>query len=426
MALIRPAALTPGRGPLIEALLITGTSQLGIQLLTFAAGIVILRNLPPTQYAYYTIVNTVVGAMTVLTDSGAGSAVLTQAGRVWTKPDTLGSVIATGLYLRRRLAILAAGAGIPAVIFLLHRQHAAWLAVLILTASALPSFYLTVSAQMLEIVPRLHQQVAPLQRNMLLMNGSRVALLAMFIGRMPLAAVACLITAGPQAWSNWQLRRMAGQFAHWHAPPDPGIRELLTAQIRRTMPSAIYFALSGQITVWLVAAFGGTVAVAAVGALGRLAVAFGLLTTVFSIVAVPRYARLPAEDSGRIHRRYWQVQAALMLACALPLLVLHVAPGPILSILGPHYSGYTSDALLMATGGAMSVMNSAALGLAAARGIVMPPLLSIPAALLLQVLLILVLPVGTVAGVLWLGLISATIQWLMLVAYFEWRIRRGG
>jgi membrane protein CcdC involved in cytochrome C biogenesis len=109
-----------------------------------------------------------------------------------------------------------------------------------------------------------------------------------------------------------------------------------------------------------------------------------------------------------------------------PLLALKVAPGPVLSILGPHYAGYVSDALLMAACGAMSVMNAAALGLAAARGIVMPPLLSIPGALLLQVLLVFVLPVGTVAGVLLLGLISTTAQWLMLVTYFEWRIRRGG
>jgi hypothetical protein len=116
----------------------TGAAQVGIQALGFISGIVVLRNLSPREYAYYTILNTVLGAMTVLTDSGATSAVLTQGGKVWRSRSALGAVLSTGLYLRRRLAIIAASAGLPALLLLLHRQGASWIAACVIAASALP------------------------------------------------------------------------------------------------------------------------------------------------------------------------------------------------------------------------------------------------------------------------------------------------
>jgi O-antigen/teichoic acid export membrane protein len=422
--LFRPLLLTRVRAPWAEAVLITGAAQVGIQALAFVSGIVILRNLSPLQYAYFTIVNTVLGAMTVLTDSGASSAVLTQGGKVWTNRVALGAVLSTGLFLRRRLALFAAGAGLPALLILLHRQGAPWLSAMFIASTVLPSFYLAVSAQLLEVVPRLHQQLAPLQRNQLLTNLTRAVLLSLGIFALPYAAAACLIAAIPQAWSNWQLRRLAGEYADWRVPADPAVQRRLALQIRRTMPSAIYFAISGQLTVWLIAAFGGAEKLATVGALGRLAVAFGILGTIFSIVAVPRYARIPAQDADRIHRRYWQMQAVVALACAGPLLALWLAPAPVLAILGPHYSRFAADALLMAAGGVVNVMNIAALGLAGSRGVIIPPMLSIPYVFLGQVILIALLPVSTVSGVLWLGLVSGASHWLLLVVYFAWKIRR--
>jgi O-antigen/teichoic acid export membrane protein len=400
----------------------TAVAQVGVQALGFLSGIVILRNLTPLEYAYYTILNTVLGAMTVLTDSGASSAVLTQGGRVWNNRIALGRVLSTGLRLRRRFAVLAMCAGLPVLVILLHHQGASWPKAALIAVSALPSFYLTISGQLLELVPRLHQQLAPLQRNQLLTNGARAALLAVAIRGLPYAATASLMAAIPQAWSNWQLRRFAGAHAEWQVPEDRAIRQRLLSQIRQAMPGAVYYALSGQITIWLIATFGGADKVATVGALGRIAVAFGILSTIFSIVAVPRYARIPLADADRIRRRYWQMQLIVVVVCAVPLVLLWLAGGRVLAILGPHYSEFTADALVMAGVGAVSVMNAAALGLAAARGVVTPPLLSIPLSILVQIVLIALFPISSVSGVLWLGLLSGASQWLLTVAYFAWRL----
>jgi len=409
---------------LAGAVLMTGAAQVGVQALGFLSGIVILRSLSPHEYAYYTILNTVLGAMTVLTDSGATSAVLTHGGRAWNSRAALGRVLSTGLYLRRRFAALAMGAGLPALLMLLHHQGATWLKATLIALSALPSFYLSVSGQMLEVVPRLHQKLAPLQRNQLLTNGARAALLAASIRSFPYAAAASLIAAIPQAWSNWQLRRLAAEHSDWQVPEDPVIRQRLLSQIGLAMPGAIYYAISGQITVWLIATFGGADKVATVGALGRIAVAFGVLSTVFSIVAVPRFARIPMADNARALRRYWQMQALMALVCAVPLAVLWLAGGRVLGILGPHYSEFTADALVMAGVGAVAVMNAAALGLAAARGVVTPPLLSIPLSIVVQIVLIALFPISSVSGVLWLGLLSGASQWLLTVAYFAWKLEQ--
>src|SRR5882724_4955546 len=75
--------------------------QAGTQLLVFAAGIIVVRNLSIEQYAYYTLATAALGVAGALSDSGMTSALIGQCGRVWREPDRLGAVMATGLALRR-------------------------------------------------------------------------------------------------------------------------------------------------------------------------------------------------------------------------------------------------------------------------------------------------------------------------------------
>jgi O-antigen/teichoic acid export membrane protein len=84
-----------------KAILITGGAQTVVQLIGLLTGILIIRLLPLKEYAYYTLANTMLGTMTLLSDSGIGSGVLAQAGKVWRDKDELGLVLSTGLYLRR-------------------------------------------------------------------------------------------------------------------------------------------------------------------------------------------------------------------------------------------------------------------------------------------------------------------------------------
>jgi O-antigen/teichoic acid export membrane protein len=405
---------------LVRKVLLTGGAQALVQLLSFVGGILVVRLLAPEQYAYYTIANAALSSMTVLADSGIGTGVLAQGGKVWHERKAFGAVLATGLALRRQFAFYAALVSIPIACVLLLRQGADWSAVALLSAVVLPQFLLAISGQLLEIVPRLHQELAPLQRVQVAANAARVALLGIALPLWPAAFTALSVAIVPQAWTNWRLRQLAAKHVDWQTVSVPEVRRQIVGQVKRMLPNTLFYVFSGQITVWLIAVFGETTAVAAVGALGRIGMALGLLGTIFGLVAIPRFARIPTHDSRRVWRRYWQAQAALLIACASVTIAIAAFPELVLAILGPSYRDLTYEVVLMGAGAGFGVLFGAAFGLGAARAVVAPPWLVLPYCLGIQALLVYVLPVGTVAGVIWLGLASFASQWLMHAAYFAY------
>lgn len=404
--------------------LLTGGAQAVVQLAGLVSGVLVIRNLTPEQYAYYTIATSALGVMTVLMDSGVGNGVLAYGGQVWQDRTRLGAIVAAGLGLRRQLALFALAVSLPITGWLLRHQGAGWVETILVTASILPLYVATVSGQLLETVPRLHQHLLPLQRIQIGSNLGRAALIAIVLPWWPLAAVAASVTSIPQWIGNWRLRKLADSQVDWRVAVDPEIRARLLVLVRRTMPGAIYYALSGQLTVWLISIFGATTSVAAVGALGRLAMILSVLGAVFGVIAVPRFARIPDHDRHRVARRYWQSQLLVAAACAVPIVAMAAFPDAALAVLGPHYSGLHREVVLMAASSMAGLMGGAAYSLGAARGIVAPPLLIVSYCVVGQVLLILLLPLSTVSGVIWVGLLSAASQWVLHVAWFSRAMRR--
>lgn len=402
----------------------TGVAQALVQGLAFAGGILIVRWLPPIEYAYYTIATAGLGTMTILTDSGVNSSVLALGGEVWQDRARLGAVIATGLRLRRRLALLALALTMPSVVVLVRRHGSSWSESALIVLSVVPIFLATVSGHLLETVPRLHQKLLPLQLVQVASNTGRLALIASLLQLEPIAAIAIAIAIVPQWWANLRLRKIAAGSADWRTAPDPVVAQRISAQVRRTMPSAVYYALSGQLSVWLISLFGKSNSVAAVGALGRLAAILTVLGLAFNIVAVPRFARIASGDAHRVRARYAQAQIALLSACLIPVIFVAWLPSPALSLLGSHYHGLQREAVLMTAASGVTLLCGAAYTLGASRGVVAPPAMTITYSILTQAVFILILPLQTVAGVLWIGLLSSLSQWLLHCGYFEWRHRQ--
>jgi hypothetical protein len=140
-------------------------------------------------------------------------------------------------------------------------------------------------------------------------------------------------------------------------------------------------------------------------------------------MAIPRFARIPASQRSLVHARYHQSQLVLMAICLLVLGILVALSDPVLAILGPPYKGLHRELALMGVSFSTAILAGAAYGLGVARGIVVPATISIPLNLLVQIAAIAWLPLNTVAGVLWIGILSGLGQWLVYLAYFEWRFR---
>jgi O-antigen/teichoic acid export membrane protein len=421
IAVLPPAARIRQR---IREILPTGLAQIAIQMIGFLTGLIVIRMLPVHEYAYYTIVNAGLGTMTVLTDSGISQSVLAEGAKVWQSPRALGGVIAAGMILRRRFALLAVTVTIPILYEMLRRQGADALTAVLTAASIVPMFAASLTTQLLQVVPRLHQRLMPLQRVLISSSVLRLVLTAGAGSLFPLAWLVSTCAGIAQNWTSWRTRLLMRDLVDLEVGPDASAKAAIIRLMRRSSANAIYYAFEGQLTVWLISIFGKVQAVAQVGALNRLTMGFSVLGAVFSLLWAPRFARLRAGPV--VLAKFWSGQG--LLCGVLLLVIIGVAsfPHAALILLGRSYESLTREVVLSAIAAALGLLAGCAYLAAASRGIVISPWFMVPFALSLQCVLILLLPVSTVAGLLWLSIGTNLAFWCCHSLYFTWKFMKTG
>jgi hypothetical protein len=365
---------------------IIGSGQSLVQLIAFLSGLAIIRLLSVEQYALYTLTNAMLGTMGILADGGISAGVMVQGGRVWQDKLKLGSVVACGLQLRRHFAVVSFVVTAPILLLLLVRNGASWGLAALLVLAMLPAFIAALSTRLLDVPLRLHEKVWPIQRIFISAGLFRLGAIIPILLAWPSAIGAILLNGLIAALANVRLRQAAAPYADNSAEPDPEARKLIVALVRRTLPNAIYYCFSTQLTIWLVSIFGSASAVAQVGALSRIGLALAVVKSVVMTLLVPRFTKLSA-DSPFIVFRFMQVQATLWLLLFAAITAVYVFAKPLLWVLGPEYQGLKLELLLMALSSMIGLAAFTTLRLNESRGWVLPPQYFIPAALVLQVTL---------------------------------------
>jgi O-antigen/teichoic acid export membrane protein len=405
-----------------KLLSITGGAQIMVQAIGFLSGVLIIRLLSANQYAFYTIANTALGTMTILADAGIGVGVISSGAKVWQDRTALGGVLAAGLYLRKRFAIASLLVASPALIFLLRHQGAGWLAAVLILLSLIPAFMAALSDSLLEVAPKLRQDLVPLQRNQITAALSRLAFTAIGVVALPFAATGILAAGTSRAWSNLRLRKISSGYADWKQEPDRAARKHILAIVTRVLPSSIYYCLSGQITIWLISIFGSTLAVGQVGALSGLSTFMNLFTAVFTTLMVPRFARLP-NIKILIVKRFALLQAGLIILSILIVTCTGVFSKEILWVLGKRFAGLHIELILVAIGSCITLIGGSTNQLLSARGIVVPPFAFISLAIAAQVGLAFVIPLHHVVGILLYGIFTPLAIYTIRLLYFGIAVR---
>ncbi|HEX8608429.1 MAG TPA: polysaccharide biosynthesis protein, partial [Pedobacter sp.] len=248
---------------------LTGSAQILIQAVGMITGIVIIRMLTTQEYAYYTIANTMLGTMTILADGGVSIGVMNQGGKVWNDKQQLGAVMSTGLALRRVFGIYSLMISVPILAYLLWHQGAGPWTILLIVLTLIPAFFAAMSDSLLEIFPKLNQDIKSLQVNQVTVSILRLALSCISVFFLPFTFIAILAGGIPRLYGNYKLKAIAHKFAEEGQVPDEQRKKDMLKIVRATLPGAIYYCLSGQITIWLISIFGTASSIAQVGALGR-------------------------------------------------------------------------------------------------------------------------------------------------------------
>jgi O-antigen/teichoic acid export membrane protein len=395
---------------------ITGSAQLVVQGVGFISGILIIRMLPTQEYAMYTLANTMLGTMMVLADGGIASGVMAQGGKVWKNPEKLGVVLSTGLDLRRKFAITSLILSSPVLFILLRHHGASWPIAITLLISLIPAFLTALSGTLLEVIPKLHQDIVPLQKIQMANNIGRLALLSVIIFFFPLAYLAILAAGLPQIWANFRLRKLSHKYSVPHNKPDAEISKKILAFVKRILPGSIYYCLSGQITIWLISIVGTTKSVAQVGALGRLAMLLGLFTTLFNTLIIPRYSRLP-HDRELLIKRYLQIMLVLISLSFCIVSIVYLFPAPLLWLLGKEYADLKLELVLNIAGSCLAMIVGCSFSICSSRGWAMNPLIPIITSLVAITLGVFLIDISTLKGILLLNIFIAVAELALYLFY---------
>lgn len=395
---------------------ISALAQGLLQIISFVSGVLVIRLLPTHEYALYTLANTMLATMILLADSGVSTGVMAQAAKVWDNNDRLGAVLATGFALRKKFALVSVLAAFPALLYLLLHHGYSWGTSAMICISLVPACMAGLSGTLLEVVFKLRQDILPLQKIQVLNNLARLALIAGLLTIFPWAFIAILAAGIPQLWANRRLKENSLVHVNWQQLPDEVVRKEILFIVKRALPGAVYYCLSGQITIWLISVFGNYTAIAQMGALGRLAMALSLFSVLFSTLVSPRFARLPPNKEVLL-KLFLNIMFGLLLLTLLITGFTWLFPEEMLWVLGKNYAGLNMELLLYVTDSCLGLLWGSAYILGATRGWNIHPAFSVTVSIGSIIAGVLLIDVSTVKGVLFLNLFVSIIQVLMYGSY---------
>ncbi len=377
-----------------------------VQLIGFAAGILLVRRLDQHEYALFTIANTMQGTINVLADIGISIGLVSIGGRVWQDGNRFGQLVSTGLKLRRKLGAAAVLAVTPLLYYMLLKNGASILYALLLIVAVLGGLYVQLSLGVLDVVPRLRSDIRQIQKIDFTGAITRLAVLIALAFVFLNAGVAAFVGSSALLLQYLLLRRYARAVIDLKAEENPADRKAMIGFIRNQAPNAIFFCLQGQITILLITLFGrGAGAVAEVGALGRLAMIFAVLGNLITNVFAPAFAR--CQESRKLGQLYAGIAGSVVGFSLLVFAGALLLPDEFLFILGKRYSHLQYELLLMIGGAILNMIASTLWTLNASRAWIAGSWLYIPLTLGMQLLLIPFIDFSSVAGVLTFNLFSA-------------------
>ena len=409
------------------ARLVTGllTLQLIIQGLSVITGFVLLRWLDVRQYAEYTVAFSFSSTLIMLVDLGFGTAVMPLMAQHRDDPERVGAYMLAALSLRRRLAYVVLPAS-AAVFYLLAARHGWPLPtqgalfgsiVMVVAARATLDYYSTPLF--------LHAKYGVYYAAQAGSSVIRfIATAGFHVARLLNGWTASVLTSVSVAATGLANRRNARPFVAGQRQVDPQCTRDILHLAWPAMPSVLYVAFQGQITVFLIAALGGTTSIADVGALNRFNQLFAAVGALNAVLIGPRFARLARNE---LVRKTCGVLLAAAVIGGLLSAAAFVRPGPFLLLLGHSYRSLRVEVGWFILGGSISTVGGILYAITTARRFNwwQPILVTLPLGMAVEVGAIIVIHLHTPLRVGYFNVISASFAVVWGCVAFVYGLRRG-
>lgn len=406
----------------VKLVSVTGGAQSLLQAVSLISGLIVIRLLQKNELelACYTIANTMLGTISLLSDGGISQGVMSQGGKFWQDKQKLGTVLMTGLNLRRKFAAGALAISVPILIFLLNHQGASWLTILMIVLSLIPAFYAAIVDSLLEIVPKLHQAILPYQRNQVAVSLGRLLLTSATLFFFPFTYIAVLAAGIPRLIGNIKLRKIAEPYADMHQPPDKEVQGKILSVVKRVLPGAIYYCFSGQVTIWLISFFGKASEVGQLGGIGKITLTLTVFSSIIVTLVVPRFARM--DNLHKLRSYFWKVHFAVWSFVLVVIFVVWMTADYILLILGPKFAGLSYPMTLSMIAGGIFLNGGISYFLYSSRGWVMNPVMNVALSIVILIIGVSIMDISTLVGCIKLDIFTSVGHYLIHSTYCTYKL----
>lgn len=406
-----------------KVLSITAFAQLLIQIIGLVCGILIIRNFTIKEYSWYTLSNTMLGAMNILADGGIVLGVMSEGGKVWQDKNKLGSVINTGLKLRKKFALFSILACGSVLIFLLMRNGAAWCYSILVLLCIIPTFYANLTDSMYEVGPKLHQQLNAVQVNQMKANLGRLLLTFSTVFIFPFTSVALLVVGLPRIIANIKLKKIAAESVDFNAETIIETEKQVLTSVKRILPLSIYNIFSVQITIWVLSFFGSTLAIAQAGALFRIGTILTVFQMICTMVIVPRLARMKS-DKAALLKAFLQSHLFMVAMFLMIVLAGYLFSGQIIWLFGKNYKGLNHELVLTIIIFCLNVFQTIQYNINATRNWILNPLVVIGVNLVSIIISAFIFDLKFLQQVLIMNIVVSTVLLLLTLAFGYYKLAK--
>ncbi len=315
-----------------------GSSQI-IQVLT---GFFLLRWLTLESYGQYGIAFGFQSTLNNIVDIGLSTSIVALVGQKFNDPYVIGNYIRAARYLRTRMTVFLMP--LAAVLFYYLTRNLNWhifnflvlftLITLSIYFSGMQSYYLSAIILSKNLSVYYHIQIM----SSLLRLGLCFALHEIGVIN---AVWVCSVNLLTAVISSFYIKYKASSIFFEPAKPSKDIEKTMMSYVIPKIPGILFFALQGQISIFLITVFSGKIGpIAQVSALSRIGQIFILASSFNGIILEPWVARMQRE---LLISRYIYVIILNIPLLIVFLLIGFIYPEVILFVLGKNYDNLQSE-----------------------------------------------------------------------------------
>ncbi len=379
--------------------------QIVFQVITALTGIFIIRTLDKTDYALYTVIYSIQSAVTVLSELGISSVVLSIGGKIWNNFYELGRLMNSAKELRIRQLGITSILLLPFFIYLLFQQNVSIFYALAIGVLMIFDLFFKVSTAYLSIVYRFYSEVSFLLRSESIVQVVRLLFISLACMYFPSVFLFVFLTFLSSIIHYFLLSRKIHKKMDIKAHAQTEYKNEMIRVMKSQIVYSIFFVLQGQITIFIISFFGNTEGISDIGALSRLAMIFNLFIAIIVNYVSPIFSA--TQSITRLRKIYLLILMMFILFSLSIITVTYLFPDLFLWILGSKYNNLSREFTLMIFLTLITSLNGVLYTLNYSKAWIKDNWFVIPLTIVTQILLVYLLNLSFVENVILFGIISA-------------------